>query len=383
MAEYWLISVPGEKTLQQSWETLSNATMRNQVLSTNYKFAIPDLKVGTLDVLVGLSDDMGKLDIYCESVTRKIAQYLGETLEDHSDKLQGNLQVNGVDMVTYLTRFQWDLAKYPIKQSLKNIAEIIGKQVSQIETDLKTKATAYNNLKGNLQNLERKSTGSLFTRNLTELVKREDFVLDSEYLQTLLVVVPKNIIHDWQAKYESLTDMVVPRSSRTLFEDDENCLCSVTLFRKVAEDFRNRCRENRFMVRDFTYNEKDIADGKMEISKLEDDKKKQYGPLVKWLKVNFGESFSAWIHVKALRIFVESVLRYGLPVNFLAVLIQPHKKTTRKLREVMNQLYAHLDSPASQDSGQMEIPGLVGISNLDYYPYVYYKISLDLVDPVK
>lgn len=32
-----------------------------------------------------------------------------------------------VDMVTYLTRFQWDLAKYPIKQSLKNIAEIIGK----------------------------------------------------------------------------------------------------------------------------------------------------------------------------------------------------------------------------------------------------------------
>lgn len=33
--------------------------------------------------------------------------------------------------------------------------------------------------------------GSLFTRNLTELVKREDFVLDSEYLQTLLVVVPK------------------------------------------------------------------------------------------------------------------------------------------------------------------------------------------------
>lgn len=32
-----------------------------------------------------------------------------------------------VDLVTYLTRFQWDLAKYPIKQSLKNISEIISK----------------------------------------------------------------------------------------------------------------------------------------------------------------------------------------------------------------------------------------------------------------
>lgn len=32
-----------------------------------------------------------------------------------------------VDLVTYVTRFQWDMAKYPIKQSLKNISEIIAK----------------------------------------------------------------------------------------------------------------------------------------------------------------------------------------------------------------------------------------------------------------
>lgn len=32
-----------------------------------------------------------------------------------------------VDLVTYITRFQWDMAKYPIKQSLKNISEIIAK----------------------------------------------------------------------------------------------------------------------------------------------------------------------------------------------------------------------------------------------------------------
>ena len=31
-----------------------------QQLSQNWKFHIPDLKVGTLDQLVGLSDDLGK-----------------------------------------------------------------------------------------------------------------------------------------------------------------------------------------------------------------------------------------------------------------------------------------------------------------------------------
>lgn len=62
------------------------------------------------------------------------------------------------DLTTYITRFQWDLAKYPTKQSLRNIADIISKQVGQIDADLKTKSAAYNNLKGNLQNLEKKQT---------------------------------------------------------------------------------------------------------------------------------------------------------------------------------------------------------------------------------
>jgi V-type H+-transporting ATPase subunit C len=61
-------------------------------------------------------------------------------------------------LASYITRFQWDMAKYPIKQSLRNIADIISKQVGQIDTDLKSKSSAYNNLKGSLHNLEKKQT---------------------------------------------------------------------------------------------------------------------------------------------------------------------------------------------------------------------------------
>lgn len=46
MSEYWLISAPGDKTCQQTWETMNNVTNRQNNLSVNYKFAIPDLKVG-------------------------------------------------------------------------------------------------------------------------------------------------------------------------------------------------------------------------------------------------------------------------------------------------------------------------------------------------
>lgn len=382
MSEYWLISAPGDKTCQQTWETMNNVTNKQNNLCVNFKFHIPDLKVGTLDQLVGLSDDLGKLDIYVEQITRKVATYLGEVLEDQRDKLHENLLANNTDLPSYITRFQWDMAKYPIKQSLRNIADIISKQVGQIDADLKTKSSAYNNLKGNLQNLEKKQTGSLLTRNLAELVKKEHFILDSEYLTTLLVIVPKALTEDWTTNYEKITDMIVPRSSTLIKEDGEFCLYNVTLFKKVVEEFKLHAREKKFIVRDFVYNEEELAAGKNEITKLVTDKKKQFGPLVRWLKVNFSECFCAWVHVKALRVFVESVLRYGLPVNFQAILIQPNKKSMKRLRDQLNQLYGHLDGSAASGSGgnnDVDIAGL-GFGSSEYYPYVFYKLNIDMVE---
>ncbi|XP_051520462.1 V-type proton ATPase subunit C 1-A-like isoform X2 [Myxocyprinus asiaticus] len=348
MTEFWLISAPGEKTCQQTWDKMNMATSRANNLSTNYKFNIPDLKVGTLDILVGLSDELAKLDVFIESVVRKVAQYMADVLEDTRDKVQENLLANGVDLVTYITRFQWDMAKYPIKQSLKNISGIISKQVTQIDNDLKARASSYNSLKGNLQSLERKSVGSLLSRSLADIVKQDDFVLDSEYLTTLLVVVPKTSYADWQKNYETLAEMVVPRSTK-------------------------------FIVRDFQYNEEEMKADKEEMTRLSTDKKKQFVPLVRWLKINFSEGFIAWIHIKALRVFTESVLRYGLPVNFQAMLLQPSKKNVKKLREVLQDLYKYLDSSATIVDASMDIPGL-NFSQQEYYPYVFYKIECNILD---
>lgn len=61
--DFWLISAPGEKTPQETWEKL-NRTVSS--LATPCKFSIPNLKVGTLDQLFGLSDELNKLDGFVE-----------------------------------------------------------------------------------------------------------------------------------------------------------------------------------------------------------------------------------------------------------------------------------------------------------------------------
>lgn len=52
---------------------------------------------------MGLSDDLGKLDTYVETVTRKIANYLKEVLEDQRDKLAENLLAN--NSMSFLFQF--------------------------------------------------------------------------------------------------------------------------------------------------------------------------------------------------------------------------------------------------------------------------------------
>jgi V-type H+-transporting ATPase subunit C len=65
--EFWIISVPGDKTPHQTWEKLSESI---KTIATSYKFNIPNLKVGTLDQLFGLSDELNKLDSYAERLLR-------------------------------------------------------------------------------------------------------------------------------------------------------------------------------------------------------------------------------------------------------------------------------------------------------------------------
>ncbi|XP_021104029.1 V-type proton ATPase subunit C 2 isoform X2 [Heterocephalus glaber] len=384
MSEFWLISAPGDKENLQALERMNTVTSKSN-LSHNTKFSIPDFKVGTLDSLVGLSDELGKLDTFAESLIKRMAQTVADVMEDSEGKVQENLLANGDNLTSFVSHFEWDMAKYPTKQTLVSVVDTVAKQLAQIEADLKSRTATYSALKTALENLEKRSTGNLFTRTLSDIVSKEDFVLDSEYLVTLLVIVPKASYAQWQKTYESLSDMVVPRSTKLIAEDPEGGLFTVTLFRRVMDDFKTKAKENKFMVREFYYDEKEIKKEREEMTRLLSDKKQQYGssisrdhkvkgaplgsptrlaagqpdreresegegegPLLRWLKVNFSEAFTAWIHIKALRVFVESVLRYGLPVNFQAVLLQPHKKSaTKRLREVLNSVFRHLDEVAA------------------------------------
>lgn len=89
----------------------------------------------------------------------------------------------------------------------------------------------------------------------------------------------------------------------------------------LLEAFAKVLREKRYMVREnFTFDPAQQGKAAMAMEQLQVEVDNMRSGLTRWCKTHYGEAFVAWMHIKVIRVFVESVLRYGLPVDFTAVL---------------------------------------------------------------
>ena len=72
----------------------------------------------------------------------------------------------------------------------------------------------------------------------------------------------------------------------------------IQLFRRAIAEFKTECSKRRFIVQEFEYSEETLRSDKEQHAQLDQDKRKMYPVLFKWLKVNFSEAYQAWIHIK-------------------------------------------------------------------------------------
>ena len=80
---------------------------------------------------------------------------------------------------------------------------------------------------------------------------------------------------------------------------------------------------------EYSYDKDKITENKEEKQSLEEEVERRRNELYEWCQTSYGEVVSSWIHVVVVRLFVESILRYGLPPAFQAVIMRP-KRTTRE-----------------------------------------------------
>jgi len=475
---YLLISVPTDKTETKTRQKLENAVDKYSNKVTSFK--IPALKVGTLDRLMQLSDELQKLDQLGESVVKKIERSYYEmwdqktAIEEQKHKkkdkkktpsktadLKVGLKVPNVKRGNapqsvkllpndYVQQFQWDRL-YDSSKAINQLSDDMNKIILKADDDLKTQMQSYNDFKSQLEIIERKETGTLMVKPLGEYVQ-EKHMVNSEHLTTIMVVIPKNreeffltnyeflerraneakkssdqsnyveeeyeeqkvaksvdpklespkekaerkkreeeealrrkkekeerIAKEKRDKLEAMCENVVPKSHKLLHTEADFCLYRIVVFRKGEQRIRRLLRQERFTVRQFKFDRGEIKAAKRRKKILVDKRNKAWEQVRNWCRVYFERIFKMWIHIKALRCFVETILRYGLPPDFQAFLVQIKGRSTDKLRGALRTLYANLGNASLMDedtsNDTIVTTGMAGLTD-EFYPYVSLNLNL-------
>ncbi|CCG81567.1 Vacuolar ATP synthase subunit c [Taphrina deformans PYCC 5710] len=393
-AGFLLVSVPpsdANQSVESAYKNIEGLLTRSSDLAETSHFPIPEFKIGNLGALVQHAEELIKVDTQCEGYVLKIADVLRNILQGDQSKINEQQVVNDKSITSYLKSYTWNVGKYRTDRSIGDLIEILNKEGSSLENDVRTKFNQYNAVKGQLQQYQRRATGNLSTKHLGEVVRKEHVLSGSEYMETLFFAVPINHIKEWEGKYESLTQMVVPRSSTKISEDQDFALYNVVVFKKFAQEFVAKAREAKFTPRDFTYDKEEVQRAKKEYEEAGSTEKKLWGETLRLGRAAFGDAFQAWTHVKALRVFVESVLRYGLPPKFGCAVVRPKKKQEKQIKKVLDDAFAHLGGRqfvekknskkdkvrGGQDGLEESVSAVEGSLGLEdeYSPYVVFAIN--------
>merc|ERR1711998_459186 len=101
-------------------------------------------KVGTLDALMVLSDEVAKFDTHADMALRKVVRAWEGDISDETEKTRlSDLKVDmgqrqDVDPVEALTRFSWAEERFPVKTNLSEMASTIYGQICDVDEEVKT-----------------------------------------------------------------------------------------------------------------------------------------------------------------------------------------------------------------------------------------------------
>lgn len=346
-------------------------------------FAVPEgdrsLIFGSFDTLIRLTDDLLKCDAQIDSILHRLErQYLElDPKAEMKVKWLFKSQRQAKPFIDYLRNWQWDEAKYHKSRSIMDNLALIMSTTNKLDEEARNKTAQYNDYKLQQGNVSKKQGQNFISRDLVDVLTpdvvkmngtAEDDFITSEHLTTVPVILSSTAEGEFLRVYESLVENVVPMSARKfkgLDDKDGYSIWRVVMFKTAKEPFKKACRERQFIVRDFEYSEENYKKLKSQREQIDGMVKRQHDIIKGLYQAAWSEAMVAWMHVKAMRVFVESVLRFGMPPRFAAFVVTPKANATVLARKAL------ADILGKQAAGPYEDRAFdTHDEGEEYYPYV-------------
>lgn len=408
--EYWLISLKnGSHNDSGEFNDMAqNNTIRNLENTVGDKatvklFQVPELRVGTLEKLMLAGDTLQTVDHNVESSLRRLEKMYIDLTKSNSQFMP--LGINNHPPAVYLENFRWNEAKYSPQRSIEELIRNIQLSATKMDSEMRSLSAALQEKRLKQTTLEKVADSSMMNANLDDILTPKinpSMIHDSEYLKTIVVIVRRSDKKSLEQKYESLGSNlvgygtgddrdsvkgspVVPGSLVDLEEtcgvtDKDYCMFLITILKKFEKDFGVAVQEVNAVVRDYDFQTsyetvqriKLESDGTTALDLARAEAQETLDNVIAWCSSHYGDAFSSWIHIKAIRVFVESVLRYGLPVNFSAAVVKVIKSGNEsQVRELLAKQYECLDSSGLTANVSMSEAAELGE---ELFPYVSFSL---------
>ena len=254
--------------------------------------------------------------------------------------------------------FGWHTSQFDTKDGIPALVQKFQQVLTTSEERCRGLLNEYNDARNKLTNYHRRTQGNLNSVPITEVVdawcKREGMTsgpVESEFITTVFVAVPLEQKDVFESEYAHFHDFVVPRSASLVSADNEYALYSFNCFKKVIDDVKAKCRNLRFAVREYNTSD-DLTPEAM--FKLKEKVKNDKGRLTVILAQQYTQCFVAWIHLKCVRLFVESVLKFGVPVRFIPALIAADAAKEEEVLRALENIYRNFVPPQLAQTGIQE-----------------------------
>ena len=277
-----------------------------------------DLLTDNLDNLLKINDELIKVDMDFEAYLKLIEKRLFDL--DPKCDIQINVKGSNYKIEDAISIFNWDDGRYPKKQkSISDILTKINEKYSQTYQNLKSKYEEYvkedNDLKNKIKVYNEALT--LMKTDYREIVKlNSEKMIETDYLCTMLCFVPVNQEKNFKENYFKLCDgMVLPGSAQRIDknQDDRICLYRVVVMKHVKDTFKQQLQSNlRCQSREYNKEEINLRPQEEdEINNLTKKVKELKTTLIRNSLAGYSEVYYALLHLKYLRLYVESNLKYG------------------------------------------------------------------------
>ena len=155
-------------------------------------------------------------------------------------------------------------------------------------------------------------------------------------------------------------------------DKDGNAVYRIVCARDQAEDFLKVCRRKQLTARVFDYNFEEWKKEKEELTLLKEQLKNDQANCNLIATTSMAEVFSALMHLKVIRAYVEGVLRFGIGKEMFLGVIIPRKGQEREVLKEMTEVLAE-DDLKEMYGEKMDVNEAE-----DYWPFV----SIPLTSPM-